>query len=619
MGRIDPKKSLREWPLLLVLVILTRLVFVFLPGRWPGGDEALHGFLALDLSSRWKWDFFTTCGEHPPLLIWLLALWIRWTGTTLAGLWTVPAVFSILGWVTLTRGARWWMPPPVARLFAWLLALSLWPLWQSRFCHQGSLVLFFAGLALWGAARSYRATPGAPRFFQAFLAGLALGAGSLTFTAWLAVFPLAAGTALWVTWTKKRRFLGWVLPWGLGILLGFTPFLLAVFREGYGNHLLALSSFGAWTDPNQGRIVGASYITELLGGPFLPGGPYGPPLGGWLTPLLGAGFLLGLAGCFRHFRQSTSLGLFAALVLGLLPGALSRDYVESYRTILALPPALALSAWGLRWILQAVPRKRSSLALAVLLAVSGTLNLSILSASFWTKTPTGSWGLRAQADSPDRQAYLVFRDQTELKGPGWLLTDFVPLAHNHSLSTAVYPMNAALDPRFQNTKVSWVGVTAEPGYLRFLKARFPEGDWRLLVNPDGQQAYALGVLPLTSKNAPTLQAWKEAHDFFHGQNEQAEGVFASRRKAVSAYADLERGRTFVEGDPILLAMYCEWAAQYYWDPKQDRNVAFLRLALRKGVPARHLIRKYVALLREQGNRKEADRVQKAYFPNEPVR
>jgi hypothetical protein len=115
-----------------------------------------------------------------------------------------------------------------------------------------------------------------------------------------------------------------------------------------------------------------------------------------------------------------------------------------------------------------------------------------------------------------------------------------------------------------------------------------------------------------------LERWREVHAFFHAQNLKVEGVFADRRKYEAAIAHLEEGKALVAGDPYLESAYGEWAAQYYWDPKQERNIAYLRQALRRGYPAEHLLRRLIVLLEESGDAKEAARLRKAYFPNEPA-
>src|SRR5579871_1648169 len=121
---------------------------------WPTGDEALHGFLAMSLADKWTWQFFYTVGEHPPLLIWILALFFKWFDSPFFNLWFLPAFFSFLSVPAGYFLARFFSPKSQAFLFAFLLAFSFWPLSSGRFCHQGLFVPFwellsFLFLALW--------------------------------------------------------------------------------------------------------------------------------------------------------------------------------------------------------------------------------------------------------------------------------------------------------------------------------------------------------------------------------------------------------------------------------------------------------------------------------------
>jgi hypothetical protein len=180
------------------LVLITRLVFLTTYQAWPGGDEGLHGFLALGLIPHWNWSFFYTCGEHPPLLIWVLALLIRWTNSMFFSLWFVPAVFSIAGWFLLASAARRILSPNAASLFSFLAALSFWPLYSARFCHQGALLAPFLGALLYCTARAVKEETIFSRTAWAFAAGAALGLGLLTFTAWLVTIPFMLLFMVWI-------------------------------------------------------------------------------------------------------------------------------------------------------------------------------------------------------------------------------------------------------------------------------------------------------------------------------------------------------------------------------------------------------------------------------------
>jgi hypothetical protein len=267
--------------LLGALVLLTRLSFLTTYRTFPGGDEGLHGFLAQGLIPDWNWTFFYTCAEHPPLLIWSIALPLRWTNNPIFSIWIVPAIFSILGWLFLTAAARRLFPPSQAFLLSFLFALSFWPLYSSRFCHQGPLLAPFLGALVYCLCRIETAS-GRGRALWSSLAGFCLGLGMLTFTAWLVVLPLTFAFVSYRVWALRKSSSPFILAsaFTLGFLLGAAPFILAVFREGYGQHLYSVSTLGSWTEETHKRLVGASYITSVFWGGLLPTGDYGPPMGG---------------------------------------------------------------------------------------------------------------------------------------------------------------------------------------------------------------------------------------------------------------------------------------------------------------------------------------------------
>ncbi len=592
-----------EWLVLLGLVALTRLVFLesFFP--WPGGDEGLHGFLALGLIPEWKWDFFYTCGEHPPLLIWLLAFLIRATQDTFFSIRILPAIFSILAWAVLSRAGLRLLPAVPARVFAYLLAFSFWPIYHGRFCHQGALLPFFLGAALALAAWSRAAVNARKRIGGSLAAGLAAGLGTLTFTAHLVVLPPAAAFAAWDLWLSRKQQQGWV--WGaaflLGMTLGFLPFVLAVLREGYGQHLYALSPLGTWSGSADQWLTSLSYATAVLWGVLSGGGSYGPLHGGLLNPLMGAGFLAGCAFLLGRARTSYGAWFLLFLVASFLPGLLSRDYVEMYRIITAMPLVTAVSAIGFWWVASFGTGRWTPRALLALVALSVALDL-------WTLR--GPLRDKQSLEQPNAVCYDALRNARSSRGPGWVFTDFAPLRHNHTLSMAVFPFNAAVNPRLADVSASWVGLAAEEGYLPFLKRRFPEGDWLLIPRDPG---YALGVIGVTDDNRALFEKWVTAHRFFHEQNMKVENVFASRRRYADAVSHLESGASLLDGDPYLVSVYGEWAAQYFFDREQKGNIEHLRRSIRHGYPAPHLVRKLILLLREAGRNEEADRLRQIYL------
>jgi len=542
----------------------------------------------------------------------MLAGLIGWTHQPILATWLLPAFFSILSFIAGFAAFRAVLKPDPAKWAAILWAFGFWPLFSGRFCHQGEFIPFWLMVAVLLISRLREAPRDALRLRSAG-AGLWIGLGTLTFTAWLAAVPFLYLTS-WELLRRrsKKKHLGWG-SLTAGLLAGLTPFLVAAHHEGYGQHLLDISPLGNWTDPIRRGLVGASYVTSLLWGSLVEKGSYSSPLGGFLNPLLGGAFLVGLALLLRGIRRPRNAWLLAALPFFLAPGLLARDYIESFRIILVQPLLVAVATYGILRGSLGVQKRGRLLAVAALLTVSSVWDVG----TFLSLRNPGTLS-PARADSNQFGAALI-RNKARSDGPGLLFTDFLTLRHNHSLSVLAYPDNAALRADLDPNHATWAAILAEPGYFGFLERDFPEGQWTSMPPRGGDPGLSLGLVPITPANRARLEGWVSAHHFFHRQNWLAENAQGFRTRYPALVSDLESGRPLMEGDPFLLSAYGEWAAQYYWDPKEARNIGFLRLAIRKGYPAPHLIRKLVDLLREQGDRKEADRIQKAYFPNEPIR
>jgi hypothetical protein len=66
----------------------------------------------------------------------------------------------------------------------------------------------------------------------------------------------------------------------------------------------------------------------------------------------------------------------------------------------------------------------------------------------------------------------------------------------------------------------------------------------------------------------------------------------------------------------LESVYGEWAAQYYWDPRDEGNIGYLKGALDRGYPARQLAEQLIDLLERQGRSEEAEKVKREYLIQE---
>ena len=299
---------------------------------WPNGDESENAFLAINLLHHPHWQFFYTEGEQPPLLIWCLTPFFRFCENPFFSLWFLPALLSSLALLAGWALARILFPESFAFLLTSILALSFWPLNFGRFCQQGPFIPFWEMTALLLLVWAFRA-PDEKRHRRIFLLGLWTGLGTLAYTSWLVVGAGLTAAAFVLFFPKNIRAFGFFL---LGSVITALPFLFSAFSPGYLNHLSDVSSSGSLYGSNH-TLTALSYITSLFWGNVHLGTSYGPRWGGMLNPVLSTGFFLGLGLLWARRREALAKWIAFGLLLGLLPGLLSADYVEHYRVIQAMP------------------------------------------------------------------------------------------------------------------------------------------------------------------------------------------------------------------------------------------------------------------------------------------
>ena len=573
---------------------------------WPTGDEALHGYLALQLLAKWDWQFFYTVGEHPPLLIWVLSFLFRWRDSPFFDLWVLPAFFSVLAVPVGYFAARALFNRSFSALFGVLLALSFWPLYFGRFCHQGLFTPALELLCGWVLALWIRDLKrGKATLWLAVLA-LLLGLGALTFTAWAVVIALVAATVLVVA-VRKRQGKQFAL-FSLFLTIALSPFLLAIWREGYGRHLI--DSAGAqnpFTLQHQ-LLTHMSYISALFWGSLQEGTSYGPSWGGMLNPVFSSAFFIGLSGLWRYRREGLIQWIAGALVVCFLPGFVAADYVELNRVIQVMPLLLLVTALGLGELalsLAAIQKRTWIIAGLVLLGL--LLDLNHYLKPVWRAPLWLGGSFKQEPIDRNLKAYQILDKQYREKGTGLVFTELLPLSYGHSLYVATYPFNVAANAQLDIAQATWAAIPANIDYQSFLAKRFPTAQWywvdRDSAAPEG--GLMVGIVPISAENRPIFQKWLAAHEAFHKLQVDAESSFNSEKKFKQSFQDLSAAYPLVQGDPYLESCYWEWASQYYFGPTKEKNIQALQNAIQRGCPAAYLYQQLAALLEGNGHIEEA--------------
>ncbi|HVZ81652.1 MAG TPA: glycosyltransferase family 39 protein [bacterium] len=573
---------------------------------WPTGDEGLHGFLAMGLARHWTGQFFYTVGEHPPLLIWSLALMFKagWNGLT--ALWCLPAFFSLILIPVGYGAARRWFDRKWSLVFVFLLAISYWPLSLGRYCHQGLFVPFWELVALWGIGELAEGPRVRWHGWDIFLLGLWIGLGTLTFTAWWAV--LFGATCLWLALFNGRGRMAHVAYYS-GLLLGILPFLIAAFREGYGHHLLDSSPLNPGFGPSHLWITRLSYITSLFWGSLQAGTSYGPLWGGMLNPILSTAFWVGLAALIQDRASGKSKITLFFLFICLLPGLLAGDYVELNRIIQVMPWVLWTCVVGLRAVLSRLKAdKTATVGLCLILAVSTALD-------GWHYLKPVLSGERARIEKASfadgNEGFLAYRTLqgvAKSQGPGIVLTDFMPLKFGHSLSVAVHSFNAAENDRLDPQACSWAALVTEVQLVPFLRSRFPKARWFWFhsVPPALEGGMALGLIPIGERDRKWISDLIAVHHSFHRLNLEAERSFNGPQYFKTALEDTWDLYPRIKGDRYLETVFWEWVSQFNLGSDPSISDRVLVKALERGYPTADLLEKLSRYKAQEGKTKEVE-------------
>lgn len=354
---------------------------------WPGGDDALQGLFALDLNRHWTWRMFYTTGQHPPLWIWLISLFYRFSSNSAFNLWFPPALVSSLFVMASALVARWFFPKGMVFPFFLVLSFGFWPLFFGRFCVQADLVPLLEVLVLLCIGGLWKSDQGWSAKFWAVALGLSVGTGAYSYTGFLTVLLGASMALLTWAWGKRERRLAAILYF-VTLLILLWPLMLAVFNERVGGYILSASPIGGFYHLKDEALHAVSYITTLFWGPMGSSADYGPVWGGFLNPVEGTFFLLGLLIIQSWLSPAEKWLLGGAFLLFLLPGLLTGDLVEMLRVIPVMILIYFFPCIGFLSMWQGV-RGRVSKGLLITLAVlSFFLNLfHMAKVRSWGRSP----------------------------------------------------------------------------------------------------------------------------------------------------------------------------------------------------------------------------------------
>ena len=604
------------WALLGVLAVFIRFYRLTTFAVWPHYDEGLTSYYVLDLCRHWEWKLFFGNNQTPPLYLWGLGLVYKLFGPSLFSLWFFPALLSLLTVPLGYLAARQFFSKSFSLIAVFLLALGFWPNFIGRFSHMTVLVVLAecGVLALLGWCLQQ---PSPSLNKRLVCLGMGVGLGFYVYISWPVVAFMAGIAVLGIGASRKglpeilKKF-GFFL---LVCLLMMSPLVWEAVRTHYGQDLKNLAAIGTMVSPWEQIQVSLSYLSSLFWGMDPNVHTYQPVWGGYLNPILGAFFFLGVLEMAQNRRKGIYQWLALAFIVFLFPGILTRE-VETFRVVPVLPVLLTITALGLARLLEPVSVKKNAWVLALIFLLSAGLDIYHLEKYHRLWDSMDNW--KGYAKSYERyKAYGILEKISREEGPGLVFSDFFPGLCDQTLNLADYSFNAVENPAIPTEKAGWTALLTNVNYKPFLDKRFgPSRAFRISSEPapsDG--GWMLWVIHLTPANREVFEGWIKANQALkpfieenlgHLYGQSYDKVLAGLKEAYSVYPP----------DPFLTSSYWEQTADVnlkqilFQDSKPGKEawrqeVGLLSNAAAMGYPAAHLLFRSGIFLDRAGQKSEA--------------
>jgi len=574
---------------LLAIAALLRLTALSTYSGWPSYDDSAHALYAANLVEQWDGSLRYTHSQYGGFYIWFLAGIFKLFGPSLTTLYLAPALLSLGAVIFAWAATRKFFPSSFAFGLGVFMAFSFGPLFSGRFSVPYSHLIFWECFCFWLLGLTRSAANHRSFLLRTAFLGAATGAGFYIFHSW----PVMALVLLiaWIAILRSKRFASgnaYAAFW-VPLILLFLPLGIESLKQGTGSHwhthsLLNNQNAFQWISQ---AFISFSYFTVQLWGSGFAVFNYGPSWGGFLNPLLGALFLLGLVEIFRSRRSPLLLGFAGAFVLLTLPGFVTRS-PEMVRIALTFPAVLFIALLGLGILLPSVPSRRRFLVFGLIAFLSAGLDTYHL------------WGPARRQLVPttiNPHAWQARVDQTLLEwknkeGPGLIFTRFLGdtlnIYYNHQgLFIASYPFNAMENPRLNPQTARWAALIVSHSQQKALKQSFPDliwvdlTAWRQIGSPDG---IGLALFHPRPEDRPRLETWREADRRFRwimGRVLKHPDTMNPRYAFLDFYLrELVRNEADLKKDPFLYSVLWEKIDHLrVIEPKEVGYLSAVRTAL----------------------------------------
>lgn len=579
-----PGLPLGGWILLGVLAIFFRFYRLTTLSIWPNGDESNYIFYIFHLM-RFGFDrfFFASSLVPPAYPAWMCLSFKIW-GPSLLNLWFWPAFFSALAWFLVYGAARRHFSGSFSLVCALLMASCFWVYYSARFCPCTHLIPLAEIWVLGWMGELFREGPRKKRLVAAVVLGLSL---ALTFYAvylhWISVTLAVLPTVLW----KTRKDQDLRNAFVLAFLTALLPFVYFASRSGFPPYVGFLSSA-----PQNQFLSALSYFRPIFWGLPIDYYSYQPVWGGFLNPILGSLFFIGLIQALKNIRNARYAWLTAAFFFFLLPGMLTQD-METYRILPVLGALIPLVALGTARLLVDFSPRKAAWVLLLLFLPSAGLDFYHLAGPYHRLWDSPQYWIHSVKSLNNYRASLILRKIAQEQGPGLVFQEFTPNNSDRTLALVTFPFDAVANWDLSFEETQWAAVLVNVHYQPFLKERFKGGKayglTKDLAPSDGGRM--LWVFPLNDSNRPVIRRWYEADralDDFLDQSQQNIDYFWGKPSENILQA-LQKAYPAFHGDPFLESCFWEKISDtYIKDRLYPEAIAALRQAVSKGYPAAHL-------------------------------
>jgi hypothetical protein len=508
-----PHFSLWIFVFLGIATVFVRFYMLTTLSVWPNFDEGLWGFLAIDFYHHLDWSLFYQDNLYPSVYFWGLGLLFKFFKPSLFFLWFYPALLSLLVVPVGFWAARQFFSKSFSIFITLFLAFSFWPLYVGRYADQMILSLLLECLLFlaWGRFLKVSSHPSRIPVVETIVLGVMSVLGLYVYISGVTITLLSVLTMLALDRKKNtHRWISLALFWGSAFLALF-PLLRSGLIQNYGKMINNLGSLSSGMAITNWILNIPGYVSVLFWG--TPRGIYSyqPVWGGFLDPILGSLFFLGLVEILSSWKKPFSIWLLAGSFLFFVPGIMTHD-LEPFRNLPLLPLLGVFCAHGFLSLFRGFSSRKCLLGLGLLTLTFGSLDFYHLTYQYHHLWDSDSaW--KGYAKSRERfHAFQILEGISCDQGPGLIYTDFSPGLCDQTLSVADHAFNAAQNPDLSLTHPRWVAVMVNANYKPFLARRFPDGRAYYLStglhSPDGGQM--LWIMPVTPDKEQVLSGWQNA-------------------------------------------------------------------------------------------------------------